>query len=224
MCVFCWWFCCFTFAIHVLFSTFFFFLPTLTQIQEWKRRKNPDGLFQPGPSHPRSANPSEKVWEVKSKRGKSGGLWKILSLLSQRMSPAAAWPGTSREKCGPPPSLSLLLPNIKLTSTPTQQHGRPSLRDRSHTAGDASAQVTAVPSGPKRRGDHTPPGWRCESVRRWQMGQKERRRAQRRTFHGRRKGRLAPQSVGFSRRQISAAPCWWCYSTCAHRMWVRHKR
>lgn len=65
LCVFWWCFCCFTFAIHVLFSTFFFFLPTLTQIQEWKRRrekKNPDGLFQPGPSHPRSVNPSEKVW------------------------------------------------------------------------------------------------------------------------------------------------------------------
>lgn len=88
-----------------------------------------------------------KCGEVKSKRGKSGGLWKIPPLLSQRMSPAAAWPGTSREKCGPPASLSLLLPNIKLTSTPTQQHGRRSLRDRSHTAGDASAQVTAAPSG-----------------------------------------------------------------------------
>lgn len=131
------------------------------------------------------------------------------------MSPAAAWPGTPREKCGSPASLSLLLPNIKLTSTPTQQHGRPSLRDRSHTAGDASAQVTAAPSGPEGRGDHAPPGWRCGSVRRWQVGQKERRRAQRKTFHGRRKGRLAPQSVGFSRRQISASPCWWwCYSTC----------
>lgn len=67
------------------------------------------------------------------------------------MRPAAAWPETSREKCGPPASLSLLLPNIKLTSTPTQQHGRPSLRDRSHTAGDAAARGTAAPSGPGRR-------------------------------------------------------------------------
>lgn len=88
-----------------------------------------------------------KCGEVKSKRDKSGGLRKILSLLSRRMSPAAAWPGTPREKCGPPASLSLLLPNIKLTSTLTQQHGRPSLRDRSHTAGDASAQVTAPRAG-----------------------------------------------------------------------------
>lgn len=135
-----------------------------------------------------------KCGEVKSKRAKSGGLWKILSLLSQRMSLATAWPGTSREKCGPPASLSLLLPNIKLTSTPTQQHGRPSLRGRSHTAGDAFAQVTVAPSGPQRRGDHTPPGWRCASVRRWQMGQKERRKAQMRTFFGRRKGRIAPHS------------------------------
>lgn len=71
------------------------------------------------------------------------------------MSPAAAWPETSREKCGPPASLSLLLPNIKLTSTPTQQHGRPSLRDRSHTAGDASAGGTAAPSGRGRRVGHT---------------------------------------------------------------------
>lgn len=68
------------------------------------------------------------------------------------MRPAAAWPETSREKCGPPASLSLLLPNIKLTSTPTQQHGRPSLRDRSHTAGDAAGRGTAAPSGPRRRG------------------------------------------------------------------------
>lgn len=38
---------------------------------------------------------------------------------------------------------------------------------------------------------------------------KGRRRAQRRTFHGRRKGRLAPPSGGFSRRRVSGAPCWW---------------
>ena len=36
-----------------------------------------------------------------------------------------------------------LLPTTKLPSTPTQQHGRPSLRDRSHTAGDTDTD----PSG-----------------------------------------------------------------------------
>lgn len=44
-----------------------------------------------------------------------------------------------------PSSLSLLLPNTKLTSAPTQQHGRPCLWDWSHTAGDEDPSGAAGP-------------------------------------------------------------------------------
>lgn len=68
-------------------------------------------------------------------------------MMEERMSPAAAAACLQKESgtlwWGCPSSLSLLLPNTKLTSTPTQQYGRPCLRDWSHTAGDTDPSGAA---------------------------------------------------------------------------------
>lgn len=70
-------------------------------------------------------------------------------------------------------------------------------------------EVQLLRAGQGDEKGRTPPGWRWRSVRMWRRGRKKRRRAQRRSINGRRKGGLAPWVVGFSVKLDSPAPCRW---------------
>lgn len=112
-----------------------------------KKKKKSD-LFQRGLNllHPHSIHPGVSVLkcELNQREESQRPRRAMEQTVGERMCPGSGM--SSNRKWGPlecPSSLSLLLPNTKLTSTPTQQHGRPCLRDWSHTAGD-----TRFRSGP----------------------------------------------------------------------------
>lgn len=211
-----------------LFSTFLF-LPTLNQIQEdWGGGENPDGLFQPGPSHPRPDHPSEKVRGSSIKAGSGEGSREILSSSSaQRIRPAAAWPRLAEKSA----DLQLLCRFHFLISNlrqpPRNNMADPSLRDRGRAAGDASARGAAAPSAPARRGgSHAARVEVGVEVRADVAGgtEEEKKSAE---DYSRKKKRWARASLG---RSVSKAglvrPLLVAGRYCSRRrcMWVRHKR
>lgn len=151
---------------------FFFLLFPSPSIRSWRGEKKSE-LFQPGSCrlHPHFIHLGEQLWsdfsaEVKSKQLKCHSLsgwrseWRRQSLFSERTG-QRGWiqlqHGSDLKKKKSeilkyPSSLQPLLPTTKLASTPTQQHGRPCLRDWSHTAGDTDADPsrTADPRAAER--------------------------------------------------------------------------
>lgn len=152
--------------IRVLFGCFLFcpLLSPRTRSAKENIRVISNGTEPPSSSLYASsrANCGQIFSEVKSKQlkccslGGWRGRWKRRSLLSERIG-QGRWvrprhdsdlgkkkKGKKSETLKYPSALYLLLPTTKLPSTPTQQHGRPSLRDWSRTAGVTDTDPSAA--------------------------------------------------------------------------------
>lgn len=148
-----------------------FKLPLFPLIRSGWRKKKSD-LFQRGPKllHPHSIHPGVSVLKCELNQREESqrprrAMEQTVIVVGERMCPGSGM--SSNRKWGPlecPSSLSLLLPNTKLTSTPTQQHGRPCLRDWSHTAGDT--RFRSGPAGLRAAGRRRRKPQRREATRR----------------------------------------------------------